>query len=478
MLFGVRGTCSLIAVLIATIVWRVSYTPPLSATAVEVMHSTETDRTVSQPPRHFPSLAQGSRHRKRTVPPLMRLVEQHDDDQKRRSILQRTYRGDYGWRFRAYLSSNLEEDFYHDVKTYAKRRDYPALIDKYRSRVEQLVRESEGRVAPGDAEDTTAPRSHMQNDHCASDDEVRAEIDAAAVRRRPPPSEELFSRFVYEFACLGEPCDPSTFPSWTGWRLNDTHTSIIEPLFGTLRHPRVFLDHGGPEYVLNKEYMMIDKWALHHLHTRYKKTLRRQSRLPSSTNLPKKPGDGHERLLPAAPTSSVGSSIFVDMGASTFLDGGGGASQKWFVDTADNLCVSFTDMFLFEATPHKPQSIWDAIPDHLHAHYRWLNYPVNASLASWRNPLNILLAKVRPDDTVLVKIDFDTSILEAQLVDTILQFPELFHTIDELFYEHHVRMPYMYRYWRGMYNASLTITDSIDVFRELRRRGIRAHSWV
>ncbi|CUE77631.1 Hypothetical protein, putative [Bodo saltans] len=439
---------------------RSLFTLTLPAPLVVEVNHTGATRQQCNLQREFPSLSSGSRREKQSTPPLLRLLQSRRHPEEDNDVVRRTYQGEYGWRFQSYQSSPLEEAFYTDVRPFLKKRNYPPLIQAYRRKAEELLRESEGRVAPSTINDTNLDQCDLEEQQGVMlSESCHTKIDS------PPPSKELFSRFIYEFVCLGDPCDAASFPSWTGWRLNETHTSYIEPLFGTMRHPRVFLDSGVSEYVLNKEYMMIDKWALKHLHTRYQTTLRRPEAVHSNGGACKVSRDRR-------------SSLFVDLGASTYLDGGGGASQKWFVDTAACYCISFTDMFLFEATPHKPIEAWGVVPDYLHAHYRWYNYPVNASLESWRNPLNVLLSKVRPDDTVTVKIDFDTSHLEAQIIDTILHFPELFQTIDELFYEHHVLMPYMYRYWRGWYNASLNLRDSIDVFRALRRKGIRAHSWV
>jgi hypothetical protein len=127
---------------------------------------------------------------------------------------------------------------------------------------------------------------------------------------------------------------------------------------------------------------------------------------------------------------------------------------------------------------HAARKFWDGVPDRLHPNYRWFNYPLDVKRDSWRNPLNHYLTKVRPDDVVTIKVDFDSPGLESEIIHTILSVPELYQTIDELYYEYHVPMAYVYKAWSTHADESANVLRSIDLFQALRRRGIRAHSWV
>jgi hypothetical protein len=445
----------------------------------------------TQRDRHWPafeSLVAGSSLR-RLKPPLVRLMERNDTstpNATNEDVIATTYRGQYGWRFKEYVSSALESTFYDDMRqqllapSNARHAEYP--VERYHSSIMGLLAMSAGRVFPNEM-----PADHSKFlERCDLDDETGGRDVSPAQCLEPftPPTaenasshgntsllSEYLSRFVYTFDCLGEPCDPADFPFVTGWALGETHTTWIEPLFGAMRHPKFLLDGGKRTYLEDKGYMVPDKWALHNLHTRYRRRFPSLLRSDRGHCVPSSRGTCPPTL------EDRRESLFVDMGASTYGAGTGGASQNWFVAAADCLCVPFTDMFLFEAKKHKSSSVWRHVPDAIHPAYHWYNYPLNASLASWRNPLNHLLTKVHPNDVVTVKVDFDTPELEAQIIDTILRFPELYQTIDELFFEHHVTMPYMNQYWREK-AAGLTVVDSIDLFRSLRRKGIRAHSWV
>lgn len=438
--------------------------------------------------RVFPSLVAHT-HQQRMVPPLSRLLERPSSVG---DAISDAFRGEYGWRFLEYIPSTLEASFLADMRARAAAHDTSDYsVELYRERAERLLRVSKGRVMSNQMPDDV----HGALLQCDRDD---AEAVGGAGRARvvnpqcyePPTrdtiddidnvtlSQELLSRFIYEFVCLGPPCDETTLPSATngnggGPHLGERHTSWIEPLFGALRHPSFLLDHGQRKYLEDKGYMMPDRWALHNLHTRY----RRQGVHDNTIDPHGVPSQGTRHLTNAASIHRHPPSLFVDMGASTYGAGTGGASQNWFVGGAACLCVPFTEMFLFEAKRHKASSVWRHVPDTLHPGYHWYNYALNASVHSWRNPLNHLLTKMHPNDVVTVKVDFDTPILEAEIIDTILRFPELYQVIDELYYEHHVSMPYMTAYWRER-AEHLTIVDSIELFQALRRKGIRAHSWV
>ncbi|CUG89104.1 membrane-associated protein, putative [Bodo saltans] len=500
----------------STVVSQVgSEPPPPSPTAGPLLPSPQSSQFRQWPV--FESLAARSSQR-RSTPPLVRLVEQATSStlpgspaRNKSDVIRVNYRGQYGWRFQKYISSTLEDSFYEDMKQLLASTNDPSNavyeIERYQANASMLIAMGVGRVFPNE----------MGTDHskylaqCDTDDDDVGGPGVASPPQCLPPLansttsalSDCFSRFVFVFECLGEPCDPVDFPHITGWVLGETHTTWIEPLFGAMRHPKFLLDAGKRTYLEDKGYMAPDKWALHNLHTRYKK--RFPSLLRSGACRSSSACSGACRSSSACSGACRSSSacsgacrsvntslsnygacpiledrrdsIFIDMGASTYGAGTGGSSQNWFVAAADCLCVPFTEMFLFEAKKHKANSVWRNVPDPIHPAYHWYNYLLNSSLASWRNPLNHLLSKLHPNDVVTVKVDFDAPELEAQIIDTILRFPELYQTIDELFFEHHVTMPYMNQYWREK-AAGLTIVDSIDLFRSLRRKGIRAHSWV
>jgi hypothetical protein len=80
----------------------------------------------------------------------------------------------------------------------------------------------------------------------------------------------------------------------------------------------------GDDHLGDKDYLMVDKWALHNLHTRWRKRLDSRPSAVAGVHNGATTAKGRERVT----------SIYVDMGASTYNEGFGGASQSWFVDVA------------------------------------------------------------------------------------------------------------------------------------------------
>lgn len=357
------------------------------------------------------------------------------------------YSGQYGWVFVRYTSSQLELDFFRDVAAFEEVADWSDLSSLYRTRIEALKSESEGRVAPH--------RPYKYSERLIQECNVyvralregkRGEQNRGSQKTCLGNAAELdkalFSQFEYEYRCLVPPCSD---PPPKGFAVGATHTSYIEPLVGILRHPNAFL-HNATRDLLNKEYMIIDKWALHHLRTRYLNRVRK--------------------------------SHYFDLGASTYTTGAGGPSQVWFEALAECLCVPFTMMHLWEAKPHDPSVVWRQVPEDVQPRYQWYNQPLNSSRASWNNPLNHLLHHASHDDVVFLKVDFDQVRIEADIVRTVIERPELYSQIDELFFEHHVKLGPMTRLWTTRADKSMKARDSIGLFMSLRRLGIRAHSWV
>jgi len=96
-----------------------------------------------------------------------------------------------------------------------------------------------------------------------------------------------------------------------------------------------------------------------------------------------------------------------------------------------------------------------------------------------QNPLQVLQQEYTPNDLILLKIDMDDPKLELALVrDQILQQPALWPLIDQLYFEHHVHMREMApSAWKPS-SMGGTILDSLQLFSELRSKGIGAHFWV
>jgi hypothetical protein len=82
-------------------------------------------------------------------------------------------------------------------------------------------------------------------------------------------------------------------------------------------------------------------------------------------------------------------------------------------------------------------------------------------------------------------LDIDNIETEQGIVDHLLS-PEGaadLEFIDEFFWEHHVRNPWMDKWWANSWftagtSGVRTLSDSYASFLQFRQRGVRAHSWI
>lgn len=243
-------------------------------------------------------------------------------------------------------------------------------------------------------------------------------------------NKSIISYFLIEEKCAGKPVVTAEVP--------------IEPLIGFLRHP---LHHCIEQSMkLNKNYMY--------------------------------PTFNHE-IYPTVKRSVKGKqNYYFDLGASSYTTGLGGASQKWFVDTYAAQGIIFDRLLLWEVKPIQPADFFSEVPLEVYGKVSYYNVPAQMSLNAPGNPIRILKQISHIEDFVMLKIDIDNETLEIAFIKQILSDPEVFSLIDELYFEHHVDYnPMNYQGW-GMQKKLMNITESYDLFMQLRDRGIRAHSWV
>mmetsp|Transcript_2633 Transcript_2633/g.4510 ORF Transcript_2633/g.4510 Transcript_2633/m.4510 type:complete len:389 (+) Transcript_2633:70-1236(+) len=239
--------------------------------------------------------------------------------------------------------------------------------------------------------------------------------------------DSVFSRFEYENECTHE-----------------LKTSYIEPLAGILRHPRVCVPADEKPFLSRKDWLLVDQWEL-------QKNRKHDSRF-----------------------------LYFDAGASFWLDGAGGSgsSQAWFDSIFVNLCAPFQGYWLWEAAPLKAAFVLGQVPARAKPNYHWYNIPASQDKTSSDSPLFHVRNTARLDDYVVFKIDIDNNPVEEAILYSLLDDPQLLSLIDEFYWEHHVNMYPMTKYWRETADPNKDQGDSIWAFRKMRELGIRAHSWV
>ena len=251
---------------------------------------------------------------------------------------------------------------------------------------------------------------------------------------------EVFSHHAYRNSCT---CQVVRVP--------------IEPLVGFLRHPcAICLDQPNDRWapILTKEHM-LPTWRGEVLATR---------EVAMSS---------HDALPPR--------NFLFDLGASTYRYGTGGDSQRWLVEAYERRGLIFDRIFAWEATPHEDRKIFNRMPTRVLDVLSYYNVPIDSSTPDARhNPLRTLRTLARPNDFVVIKVDYDDCVSERALIEQIIQSPETSRLVTELYFEHHVlESPMDVLAWHVNSSAcGDKLRDSFALFGRLRAAGIRAHPWV
>jgi hypothetical protein len=233
----------------------------------------------------------------------------------------------------------------------------------------------------------------------------------------------------------------------------DGRVEFIEPLVSHLRHP------GHPYYATRN---CLGKKRDTILRNRWGKLIVDRSYVipPQSTN--------------------AKTHYYFDAGASSWSSGKGGPSLSYFTTVWGRHEIDFEHIEAWEGSTTRGE-FYATVPleyqNRTHYHQRWI-----ASSPDQKDPFvpTVIRRTTRREDYVLFKLDIDNGPVEIGTVDHLLSDEnDDLDWIDEFLWEHHVDNYVMEEAWRhGDTDKSLSIADSYQYFLRLRKKGVRAHSWV
>ena len=226
-------------------------------------------------------------------------------------------------------------------------------------------------------------------------------------------------------------------------QLSLTSAGYVEPLLPPLRHPKCCTTQDG----WNRNNFRLDLSYLVHDFSEMCKSLKRHSRV-----------------------------VLFDMGASLQFKGYNGGPPVYLYNLYRKFGFPFDHIYAYEVTPTPPAEVFAQLPPELSSAYHWINVGVNATVGSYLNPFTALLRDFTEDDLIIVKLDIDTPDLEIPLAHQLLSDPALCKLVDQFYFEYHVHMEELRRPWGPSVRGSMK--DSLDLFSELRKQGVAAHSWV
>lgn len=138
--------------------------------------------------------------------------------------------------------------------------------------------------------------------------------------------------------------------------------------------------------------------------------------------------------------------------------------------------IHFDHIYAYEVKQVSTNLVYSSIPEHMRNPLHWMNEGVSADLRKKNNPWSMLKENFDKDDFVVVKLDVDKMIVELPLVHQLLQDKEVQEIVDIFYFEHHVEMDEMAKFWGGSMKRS--INYSLQLFERLREAGVAAHYWI
>ena len=145
--------------------------------------------------------------------------------------------------------------------------------------------------------------------------------------------------------------------------------------------------------------------------------------------------------------------------------------------------ITFDRIYGWESSLLEPTAFWNEVPKELLAKYHFYNAPMSADISHGNSPLRVIKQMAKPEDFVSFKLDIDTPAVEVATVLQLLENPELYSLVDEFFFELHFRCSVMMGCGWGkkipkeVQGLQLSRKSAMELFVNLRKRGIRSHFW-
>jgi len=237
-----------------------------------------------------------------------------------------------------------------------------------------------------------------------------------------------------------QPISPDNKKIWSWFEITNTNTGsisyeFIEPLVSHLRHPLAKCT-----FAEKHDLLIVDR----------------------------------SYILPAFDKSST--SLLFDAGASSWNAGAGGPSLSYFASAWNRYGVHWDRIEAWEGTT-SVSDFYQTVPAEWKSkttyHHEWI------STNPHQTPFipSIIELKTQQDDYVVFKLDIDSKHVETAIVEYMLAWEHLY-LVDEFVWEHHVDNYLMAPDWKSSQDMNKSISDSYSYFLNLRRKGVRAHSWV
>eukprot|EP00928_Gymnodinium_smaydae_P048124 TRINITY_DN3215_c0_g1_i1.p1 TRINITY_DN3215_c0_g1~~TRINITY_DN3215_c0_g1_i1.p1 ORF type:complete len:334 (+),score=50.68 TRINITY_DN3215_c0_g1_i1:164-1165(+) len=213
---------------------------------------------------------------------------------------------------------------------------------------------------------------------------------------------------------------------------------LVEPLAGILRDPRFLCDSESAQLRSSIDWLVL----------------------------------GDNGIQQQAPSKVV----FYDAGGSRFIEG-----MQFWTSAYEKRGLPLDRIYVWEATKQGIDAYFSGVSADMRQKWEprivfYDGIPCSAEPQHEHNPVRRIIQDCKAEDFCVFKLDIDTPVVELALVQQMLTSDDIGNLLDEFFFEHHVHGLMQHHGWGQDVNG--TVEDSYRIFSELRRRGVRAHSWI
>jgi hypothetical protein len=169
---------------------------------------------------------------------------------------------------------------------------------------------------------------------------------------------------------------------------------------------------------------------------------------------------------------------YYDAGASVWCRGAGGGSLCFFTQLWEENGITFDRIRAWDK--HNPSEAALSYPPKWRHKIHFSSSYISTSADKPKAFVPFLIKnETKKDDYVLFKLDIDHGPTEIAIVNYFLdESNDALEWLDEFVWEQHCNNYIMAPSWKVTIDLTKSIADSYQYFLNLRRRGVRAHSYV
>lgn len=155
----------------------------------------------------------------------------------------------------------------------------------------------------------------------------------------------------------------------------------------------------------------------------------------------------------------------------------------FFVFFSQKNGIDFDHVYGWEMASIDPVKYWNTVPKKIFPFVHFMNAPISSNSNHTHSVLRMIRHLAKKEDFVSFKLDIDTSPIELAITLELLQHDDIADYVDEFFFELHFRCEVMLGCcWHNKIDESfgpivLNRKGALQLFQQLRKRGIRAHIW-